>query len=143
MAKVTADIKEDLARRMDRLIRDGWFGDREALLREALQQFVEAKSFLGDSPRMLQRFAADALNESKPETAIKFADRALSLLSTQDHPDLAVYQRLIELKVQILLVMNRHSDALEALEDARELLPNSPAITRWIDRVRKSGAPAG
>ena len=37
---------------MDRIIRDGWFPDQESVVREALSQFVDAKSFLGDSPRM-------------------------------------------------------------------------------------------
>lgn len=141
MAKISAEISDELARRIDRILRDGWFPSEEALVREAVQQFVEAKSFLGDSPRMLQRFAADALNESKPDTALKFVDRALSLHSTQEHPDLPLYQRLVELKVQVLMVLSRHPDALEALEEAREVLPNNPAIARWIDRVRKSGAP--
>ncbi|MGH9457320.1 MAG: ribbon-helix-helix domain-containing protein [Thermoanaerobaculia bacterium] len=140
MGRVTADLSDELERRIDRIIRDGWFPSTEALLREALQQFVEAKSFLGDSPRMLQRFAADALNESKPETALKFVDRALSLLGTQEHPDLVLYQRLVELKVQILLILSREGDALEALEEAKQVLPNSPAIARWVAKVRKGGA---
>ncbi|HVR44186.1 MAG TPA: ribbon-helix-helix protein, CopG family [Thermoanaerobaculia bacterium] len=139
MPNVTAEITDELARRIDRIVRDGWFPSREALVREAIHQFVDAKSFLGDSPRMLQRFAADALNESKPETALRFVDRAMSLLATQDPPDLQLYQRLVELKVQILLVLGRNPDALEALEDARELLPNNPAINRWIDKVRRTG----
>ena len=138
MGRVSVDLSEDLERQIERIVRDGWFPSNEALLREALQQFVEAKSFLGDSPRMLHRFAADALNESKPETALKFADRALSLLGTQEHPDLVLYQRLVELKVQILLVLSREGDALEALEEAKVKLPNSPAIAKWVSRVRKS-----
>jgi hypothetical protein len=108
---------------------------------EALHQFVEAKSFLGDSPRLLHRFAADALNESKPETALKFSSRGLALLDTEEHPDLGLYQRLVELKVQILLVLDRAAEALETLEEAKQVLPNSPAIARWAERVRKT-APA-
>lgn len=142
MARISVDVSSELTRQIERIVRDGWFPSHEALAQEALQQFVEAKSFLGDSPRMLKRFAADALNESKPETALKFVDRGLSLLSTQDHPDLALYQGLVELRVQILMVLGRNSEALEALEDARELLPNNPAIARWIDRVRRTGFPA-
>ncbi|HUP65703.1 MAG TPA: hypothetical protein VM557_10515 [Thermoanaerobaculia bacterium] len=136
MPKLTAEIGEDLSSRIDAIVRDGWFPSREALVREALQQFAEAKSFLGDSPRMIQRFAADALNESKPETALRFADRALSLLVSQEHPDLQLYQSLVELRVQILLVMNRAAEAMETLQEAREKLPNNPAIARWIEKVK-------
>lgn len=136
MSKLTIDIDSDLASRMDRMVRDGWFSNREALAGEALQQFVEAKSFLGDSPRMLQRFAADALNESKPETALRFASRALSLVATQEHPDLTLYQQLVELRVQILLILGRHPEALDTLEQAKEVLPNSPAIARWLKKVK-------
>ena len=136
MPKLTAEIGEDLSSRIDAIVRDGWFPSREALVREALQQFAEAKSFLGDSPRMIQRFAADALNESKPETALRFADRALSLLISQEHPDLQLYQSLVELRVQILLVMNRAAEARETLQEAREKLPNNPAIARWIEKVK-------
>ena len=57
--RITTEIPGDLSRQIDRIIRDGWFADQEAVVREALQQFVDAKSFLGDSPRMLHRFAAD------------------------------------------------------------------------------------
>src|SRR5467141_2434443 len=77
MPRVVTEITPELARQIDRIVRDGWFPDPETVMREALAQFVDAKSFLGDSPRMLHRFAADALNESKPETALKFVDRAL------------------------------------------------------------------
>jgi Arc/MetJ-type ribon-helix-helix transcriptional regulator len=141
MPKITTEIAPELARHIERIVRDGWFPDRDALVAEALHQFVEAKSFLGDSPRLLHRFAADALNESKPETALKFASRALALLDTEEHPDLGLYQRLVELKVQILLVLDRSAEALEALEEAKQVLPNSPAIARWAEKVRK-GAPA-
>ena len=137
MPKVAAEISNELARQIDRMIRDGWFPDHETVLREALSQFVDAKSFLGDSPRMLHRFAADALNDSKPDTALKFVDRALSLLSTQKVTDFTLYQNLVELRVQILLVLGRNSDALASLEEAREQLPNNPTIAKWIERLRK------
>jgi len=137
MPKVAAEIPSELARQIDRMIRDGWFTDQEAVVREALNQFVDAKSFLGDSPRMLHRFAADALNDSKPETALKFVDRALSLMSTQKVTDFTLYQNLVELRVQILLVLGRNADALAGLEEAREQLPNNPTIAKWIERLRK------
>ncbi len=137
MPRVGAEIPNELARQIDRMIRDGWFPDQEAVLREALNQFVDAKSFLGDSPRMLHRFAADALNDSKPETALKFVDRALSLMSAQKVTDFTLYQNLIELRVQILLVLGRNVDALASLEEAREHLPNNPSIAKWIERLRK------
>ena len=137
MPRVSAEISNELARQIDRMIRDGWFPDHETVLREALNQFVDAKSFLGDSPRMLHRFAADALNDSKPDTALKFVDRALSLMSTQKVTDFTLYQNLVELRVQILLVLGRNSDALASLEEAREHLPNNPTIAKWIERLRK------
>lgn len=136
MAKITTDVAPDLARQIDRMVRDGWFSNEEAVVTEALRQFVEAKSFLGDSPRMLHRFAADALNESKPETALKFVHRALSLLGTQKVPDFALYQNLVELRVQILLILEHETEALAALEEAQEKLPNSPTIRKWIERLR-------
>src|SRR5213592_4860743 len=116
MPKVATEISNELARQIDRMIRDGWFPDHETVLREALNQFVDAKSFLGDSPRMLHRFAADALNDSKPDTALKFVDRALSLMSNQKVTDFSLYQNLIELRVQVLLVLGRDRDALAALQ---------------------------
>src|SRR5437867_7858959 len=137
MVKVTTEIATDLQRQIERIIRDGWFADHATVLREALNQFVDAKSFLGDSPRMLHRFAADALNDSKPDTALKFVDRALSLMSTQKVTDFTLYQNLVELRVQILLVLGRKSDALASLEEAREQLPNNPSIAKWIERLRK------
>src|SRR4029079_1778840 len=95
MVKVAAEIPTDLARQIDRIIRDGWFPDQETIVREALHLFVDTRSFLGDSPRMLHRFAADALNDSKPETALKFVHRALSLLAGQQVTDFALYQALV------------------------------------------------
>lgn len=140
MPKVTIELSPELAREIERIVRDGWFPDEDAVIREAIDQFVEAKSFLGDSPRMLHRFAADALNESKPDTALKFVDRALALLATQKVADLQLYQQLVELRVQILLIVGRQNDALSALEEAQERLPNNPSIRRWMERLRMKGA---
>jgi Arc/MetJ-type ribon-helix-helix transcriptional regulator len=135
--KVSADVPNELARQIDRIIRDGWFPDQESVVREALAQFVDAKSFLGDSPRMLHRFAADALNDSKPEVALKFVDRGLSLLSRQTITDFALYQSMVELRVQILLILGRDHDAVAVLEEARDVLPNNPGIARWLEKLRK------
>jgi Arc/MetJ-type ribon-helix-helix transcriptional regulator len=138
--KLTAEIPNELSRQIDRIIRDGWFPDQESVIREALLQFVDAKSFLGDSPRMLHRFAADALNDSKPEVALKFVHRAVSLLANQETTDYALYQALVELRVQILLVLGRDEEALAGLQEAQEKLPNNPTVARWIERLqRKSG----
>jgi len=137
MTKVTTEIPNDLNKQIERIVRDGWFPDPETVVREAILQFVDAKSFLGDSPRMLHRFAADALNDSKPETALKFVDRALLLMSNQKITDFSLYQNFIELRVQILLVLGREEEALSSLEEAKELLSNSPTIARWIDRLNK------
>lgn len=136
MVKIETDVPPDLAAQIDRIVRDGWFPDQDSVVREALGQFVEAKSFLGDSPRLLHRFAADALNESKPETALKFVDRALSLINNHQTADLSLYQNLIELRVQILMVMNKNGEAIRTLEDAREKLPNSPTILKWLEKLR-------
>jgi hypothetical protein len=138
MVKVAAEIPTDLARQIDRIIRDGWFPDQEAIVREALSQFVDAKSFLGDSPRMLHRFAADALNDEKPETALKFVNRALLLLEAQEITDFALYQALVELRVQVLLILDREPDAIATLEEAREKLPNNPTIARWLEKLKKT-----
>ena len=138
--RITAEIPGDLSRQIDRIIRDGWFADHEAVVREALQQFVDAKSFLGDSPRMLHRFAADALNDSKPEVALKFVHRALSLMANQRVTDFTLYQSLVELRVQILMIVGRETDAMAALEEAREMLPNNPAIAKWIERLNRGRA---
>ena len=138
MPKLTAEIPNELSRQIDRIIRDGWFPDQESVVREALLHFVDAKSFLGDSPRMLHRFAADALNESKTDVALKFVSRGLSLLSQQDTTDFALYQALVELKVQVLLVMGRDDEALVVLEEAREKLPNNPTVATWIAKLEKN-----
>lgn len=137
MVKVSADINTELARQIDRMIRDGWFPDQESIVREALSTFVDAKSFLGDSPRMLHRFGADALNDSKPETALKFVNRALSLVTGLQVTDFALYQALVELRVQILLVLDRQADAIATLEEAQEQLPNNPSIARWLEQLTK------
>jgi Arc/MetJ-type ribon-helix-helix transcriptional regulator len=138
MPKLTAEIPNELSRQIDRIIRDGWFPDSETIVREALHQFVDAKSFLGDSPRMLHRFAADALNNEKPEVALKFVDRGVSLLLNHPIDDFTLYQALIELRVQILLVLDRDEDALATLEEAREKLPNNPSIAKWIEKLGKN-----
>src|SRR5258707_8139283 len=138
MPKIAADITSDLGRAIDRIIRDGWFADEEAVVREAVNQFADAKSFLGDSPRMLHRFAADALNDSKPEVALKFITRAMSLMSNQKVTDFTLYQSLVELRVQVLLVLGREVDALSSLEEAREHMPNNPTIAKWIEKLSKS-----
>jgi Arc/MetJ-type ribon-helix-helix transcriptional regulator len=137
MVKLAAEIPTELARQIDRIIRDGWFPDRETVLREALNSFVDAKSFLGDSPRMLHRFAADALNDSKPETALKFVDRALSLMGGLQVTDFALYQSLVELRVQVLLVLDRQADAVATLEEAKEALPNNPSIAKWLEKLKR------
>ena len=136
--KLTTEIPNELSRQIERIIRDGWFPDQESIVREALLQFVDAKSFLGDSPRMLHRFAADALNDSKPEVALKFVTRALSLMAHQNLTDFTLYQSLVELRVQILLVLGRDDEALASAEEAHEKMPNNPAIARWIERLRKN-----
>jgi len=135
--KVTTEIPSELIRQIDRIIRDGWFPDHETLFREALLQFVDAKSFLGDSPRMLHRFAADALNDSKPDVALKFINRAMSLLSNNKVTDFSLYQSLVELRVQVLMVLGRSADALTSLEEAREQMPNNPTIAKWIEKLTK------
>lgn len=140
MPKISVEVSAELARQIERIIRDGWFPSDEAVVREAIERFIESKSFLGDSPRLLHRFAADALNESKPDTALKFVDRALSLHSTSDVADLSLYQQLVELRVQILLVLGRDREALTSLEEAQERMPNNPNIQKWLERLRSKGA---
>ncbi|HXI13944.1 MAG TPA: hypothetical protein VNM92_15055 [Thermoanaerobaculia bacterium] len=141
MVRIAAEVSPELVREIERIVRDGWFSSEEEVFMEALRQFVEAKSFLGDSPRMLHRFAADALNESKPDTALKFVSRAMTLIAGQPMKDLGLYQQLVELRVQILLILGRDAEALAGLEQAREHLPNSPAITKWLDRMRSRKPP--
>jgi hypothetical protein len=87
---------------------------------------------------MLHRFAADALNDSKPETALKFVNRALSLMSGQQVTDFALYQSLVELRVQVLLVLDRQEDAVAMLEEAKEALPNNPSIAKWLEKLKKA-----
>ena len=61
MAKLTIEIDPSLGKALDRIVRDGWYVDRETLVLEAVKQLVEAKTHLGDSPPLLHRFAADAM----------------------------------------------------------------------------------
>ena len=92
---------------------------------------------------MLHRFAADALNDSKPEVALKFVHRAISLLGNQETTDYSLYQALVELRVQILLVLEREEEALAGLEEAHEKLPNNPTVAKWIERLRKKRVSQG
>ncbi|HUF18133.1 MAG TPA: hypothetical protein VMS12_08850 [Thermoanaerobaculia bacterium] len=135
MPRVSTRISGSLARQMDRLVREGWYRDEEALVEAALEHFVEHRSFLGDSPELLAQVASDALENSKPETALKFAVRALTLLGTGPGVDLELYKTLVELRVQSLLVLGRDAEARSCLEEAREQLPNSPGITGWMRRM--------
>lgn len=138
MVKISADISRDVSKQLDRVVREGWFIDEETVIREAIEQFVGSKSFLGDTPRMLNRFAADALNDSKPEVALKFADRGIALASSHDITDFVIYQSLIEIRVQILLVLGREEEALTSLNEAREKMPNNPSIAKWIEKLGKT-----
>lgn len=135
MPRITTDVAPELAREIERIVRDGWYPSADALLQEAVRQFVEGRSFLADSPALLHRFAADALNDSKPEVALKFANRALLLLQRQETFDRSLYQALVELRVQTMLVLGRTDEAIAALEEAREVLPNSPSVSAWLDRL--------
>src|SRR5438270_11212819 len=137
MPKVAAEIPSDLSRQIDRIIRDGWFPDQETVVREALSQFVDAKTFLGDSPRMLHRFAADALNDSKPDVALKFINRALSLVAGETLTDSTLYQALAALRVQVLLVLDREAASLASMEETRKKLPNNPSAARRIDGLHR------
>ena len=47
-------------------------------------------------------------------------------------------QALVELRVQVLLVLGRDRDALAALEEAREQLPNNPSIAKWIEKLGRN-----
>ena len=93
---------------------------------------------LAEYTEFLVSYAADALNDSKPEVALKFVTRALSLMSGQTMTDFTLYQALVELRVQILLVLGRDEEALASAEEAKEKLPNNPAIARWIEKLRKN-----
>lgn len=135
MPRVETEISRELAREIDRIVRDGWYPDAGEVVRVALAQFVEGRSFLGDSPRMLLRFAADALNESRPAVALRFAERGLFRLQEFETLDRTLYQQLIELRVQLLLILGRTEDALAALHEAAELLPNNPGVQRWLARL--------
>lgn len=140
MVRIAIDIPDGLEREIRRLLKEGWYESDEEIIIESLQQFIGGKSYLGDSPSMLHRFAADALNESKPETALKFVSRAMAIVESHKTADLSFYQVLVELRVQILLVLDRLDEAEEVLENARERLPNNPAIVRWLEKVRKRSA---
>ena len=61
-----------------------------------------------------------------------------TLLANHDNIDYTLYQALIELDVQILLVLGREADALVVLEEAREKLPNNPTVARWITKLEKN-----
>jgi hypothetical protein len=137
MATLTLELPGEIQKEIERLVREGWFESAEELAIAGIADYVGSRSCLGDSPAMLHSFAADALNESKPETALRFADRAVSLLTSQKAPDLVLYQALTELRVQVLLVLDRAPDALAALEEAREMIPNNPAVNSWIERLRR------
>ncbi|MBW3563417.1 MAG: hypothetical protein KY459_01670 [Acidobacteria bacterium] len=140
MGTITIELPYELERQVKRVVREGWYKSEENLIIEALDQFVGAKTYLGDSPMMLHHFAADALNDSKPEIALKFADRALTLAEADRTGDMKLYQSFVELKVQILLVLDRYEEASAVLDAAKERLPNNPAINRWIAKVRKATA---
>lgn len=137
MRRISVQISPGLAQQIDRLLREGWYRDEQGLVEAALESFVEHRSFLGDSPRLLLGFAADALNDSKPETALRFTSRAQALLGSEPSADLEMYKAIVELRVQCLLVLGRESEARSELEAARGRLPNSPGITGWIDRLRR------
>ncbi|MCM2314193.1 MAG: hypothetical protein NDJ92_03455 [Thermoanaerobaculia bacterium] len=137
MAKLTIEIDPSLQKQIDRIVRDGWYADASALAVEAVRQYAEAKSHLGDSPPLLHRFAADALNASKPETALKFVSRGITLLASQEIADLVLFQKMVELKVQILLVLDRAEDAIITLEAAKDKLPNNPTIDGWLRKLKK------
>lgn len=137
MAKLTIEIDPSLQKQIDRIVRDGWYSDASALAVEAVRQYAEAKSHLGDSPPLLHRFAADALNASKPETALKFVSRGITLLASQEIADLGLFQKMVELKVQILLVLDRAEDAIITLEAAKDKLPNNPTIDGWLRKLKK------
>lgn len=135
MPRVSTQISGAVASQIERLVREGWYRDEQAVIEAALESFVEHRSFIGDSPELLGRFAADALNESKPETALKFVARALTILGTRPDNDLQLYKSLVELRVQSLLVLGRDEEAKSCLEEAKKQLPNTPGISGWIRRM--------
>lgn len=141
MGSLNVDLPYSLEQQIKRIVREGWFHDPEQVVIEALEQFVGGKSYLGDSPVMLQSFAADAMNDSKPEVALKFIDRALSMSEADQSGDLDLYKSLVELKVQILMVMDDTEEATATLEKARERLPNNPSIKRWLTTFRQTNEP--
>jgi hypothetical protein len=67
-------------------------------------------------------------------------NRALSLLSGTEITDFTLYQALVELRVQVLVVLGRQAEAVSTLEEARERMPNNPAIARWIEKLSKPQA---
>ena len=135
MPRVSVQISSSLSAQIERLLREGWYRDEAAVVEAALEKFIGNRSFLGDSPRLLVHFASDALNDSKPETALKFTARALALMNGDAAPDLELYKQLVELRVQSLLVLDRETEARSELEQARARLPNSPGIAGWIRRM--------
>jgi len=145
MPKVATEIPNELARQIERIIRDGWFPDQETVVREALLQFIDAKSYLGDSPRMLHRFAADALNESNPDVALKFVDRALSLMSNQKLTDFSLYQMLVAPAAQWIPADARviivPDGALHEI-NFETLTVDAPKRHFWIDDVQVEIAPS-
>ena len=52
--------------------------------------------------------------------------------------DFALYQAVIELRVQIFLILGHENDALASLEEAREVLPNNPSIAKWIEKLKRT-----
>lgn len=139
MARFEVDVPPQIAREIERIVRDGWYPDAAAVIQAALAGFVDGRTFLGDSPRMLLRFGADALNESRPDVALRFVDRGISRLTETETFDRGLYQQLIELRIQLLLIVGRERDALQTIDEARELLPNNPGIKRWAERLAGSG----
>ena len=64
-------------------------------------------------------------------------NRALSLMIGQDATDFTLYQSLVELRVQVLLVLDRAPEAIVTLEEARERLPNNPTISKWLEKLKR------
>lgn len=139
MPSIEVALSDSLADEIERIVREGWYPSPEAVVEAALADFVERRTFLGDTPRLLLRFAADALEQSRPEVALRFIDRGLARLTEAELFDRALYQQMTELRVQLLLILGREPDALLTLEQAREKLPNSPGLMRWIERLAPGG----